>query len=46
MNVDMVIRELRRNLLAEKRIRKLCDFAATIDPVVVGKRDKSHPLLF
>jgi hypothetical protein len=46
MNVDMVVRKLSRNLLTEKRIRKLCDFAATIDPIVVGKRDKGHPFLF
>src|SRR6516162_2771882 len=46
MDGDMIIRKLRGNLLTEKRVRELCDFGATIDSVVVGKRDKSHPLIF
>ncbi len=45
MNLARILREIRRNLLTNERIRQIRDLETALDRVVVGDRDVIHPAL-
>ena len=45
VNFTRIVREMCRNLLADKRPRQIADRQATVDRVVIGDCDEIHPAL-
>src|ERR1700682_604729 len=45
VNLARILRKISRNLLTYECIRKICNFEATIDRVLIGDVDVIHPAL-